>query len=129
LPQVPAPDLPPRPLALLVARSLAREGNGVNSLCALFDVVVCSGLPASYPLVIYAELAGGRGRVPVGLRLLAPGDSAAPRREFILECDFPDPKRGVAVTHEHTMTSPRAGDYRLQLLATGWWSPSGSSRS
>ncbi len=63
----------PRVLALLTARQVeVHPVSNAPTIVNVTDHLVCSRLPTSAPLAIFASLDGVAGEVPVGLRVFSP---------------------------------------------------------
>ncbi len=114
----PAPEV----LSLIICDQIITDrATGKQSLIGMFSRVHARGFPATHAqLCVFVALSGGHGDTDLLIRLV---DSAEARAPIVVgkgSVRFNDP-RAVAnlVLQFHGLTFPKAGEYRVQLLAHG----------
>jgi hypothetical protein len=108
----------PRVLALLTARHVeVHPVSNAPTIVNVTDHLVCSRLPTSAPLAIFASMDGAAGVVPVGLRVFSP--DGALLHEFAATATFRDREHVVNLIRTADVELPVPGRYRVQVLARG----------
>jgi hypothetical protein len=110
-------------LAMLLADMVWKDPmSGKKTILGTFDTICSSHFPCVYQtLAVYCLLTGGRGQLPLALRLVDASDpSEEPLFVATQEFEVHDP-RGVfdAVFVIQNAVFPREGEYRFQLRCGG----------
>jgi hypothetical protein len=113
---------PPEVLALVVADLGYRDDvSGKFFLLGTRRVIWTRELPLTHPrLAIYTAMIGGRGEVPLELRVLDADEAREPIIAEEVNVSFPDPLTEIEVVfHLTDLVFPEPGEYRFQLFAAG----------
>src|SRR5438552_17564969 len=108
---------PPLVLALVMADDVRRDPHsGKHLILGTFDIITAATFPCRHPSVaVYLSTTGGRGDVPIRVRLVDVDETRAP----VLECNqilhFTDPTQLIESSFVfHCPVFPVPDDYRLQ---------------
>ncbi len=112
----------PEVVAMVLADHVHRDsGTGKHYILGTYDGVVLPRFPCCCPVLqVYAALTDGRGRVTVRLVLTDADEELGALSVAEGSVEMADPNRNAEVVFSlRDVVIPRAGQYRLQLLACG----------
>lgn len=113
---------PPVVVALVLADEVRRDpASGKYAILGTFDAIRARHFPCQHPSVAaYLKATGGRGAVPITLRLVDVDETRPPVFTFACTLPFADPTQAVeSALAFYSPLFPEPGDYRLQCLAGG----------
>ena len=109
----------PLVLALVLADDVRRDpATGKFGILGTFNRIRAARFPCQRAAAVYVSAIGGRGTVPVTVRLVDVDEERPP----IFSCDsalhFPDPTQPIELALMlHGLVFPQPGDYRVQFCA------------
>lgn len=111
--------LNPDVLALIVCDQIITDRlTGKQSIIGMFSMIHAPRFPVSHPqLSVFASLTGGRGKVPLIIRIVDANEARKPLVQGQGEVEFQNPLAIANLALQfHGLVFPEAGEYRVQLL-------------
>lgn len=114
--------LNPDVLALIICDQIITDRmTGKQSIIGMFSMVHAPRFPVTHPqLSVFASLTGGRGVVPLVIRVVDSNESRNPLVQGQGQVEFQNPLAVANLALQfHGLVFPEAGEYRVQLMSRG----------
>jgi len=114
--------LNPDILALLICDQIITDRlTGKQSIIGMFSMIHAPRFPVTHPqLSVFASLTGGRGKVPLLIRVVDANELRSPLVQGRGQVEFQNPLAVANLALQfHGLVFPEPGEYRVQLMSRG----------